>query len=551
MLCCAGKCRNRSCSPGSNNNESTYLTFGDYSVFASEMKRAYAEDSATQAAPALKIAHKCDKKHSSVSEFKSNNHSTINCEVFLGGSCNPTTWRQDIAIPTLKDLGISYFNPQVSTWGPELIDLEHQAKSNAEILFFVINNQTRATVAMIEVAYVVAKQRKVILVLSGFKGPGHKISDEPITQTEYEELTRGQLLLQELVAQHGVPVFNDIRTALQCTSKVIQDSIRPQDLKLTDLPQPLKSGHVQLGNKLINLKKTFESLDTSSKGEISLSDFCQAYRILMNRELTREEVLNVLEGIKKIDTDIMIITPPAVTEPNLKKDTNGVNGTVINYEQFWCMMSELMFHQYRNCNSNRSWSNQLSNKASYFVRNVSIALTRLLENVPGSKPPWIPLSSRLDIETKSLQKVYDVYLGGIGTHEDKWRSDVAIPLLKSHGLTFLSPEAKQENRKLIPTDISGIEKSRFLFFYLPENTRSLETCLLAVYYIGLGCQVVLCIEPVKNDCQIDGEKLTQLAIKDYNRARAYLKDMASRDAVPVFEELSVALDCVVEKCKNS
>jgi hypothetical protein len=273
----------------------------------------------------------------------------------------------------------------------------------------------------------------------------------------------------------------------------------------------------------------------------------------MNRELTREEVLNVLEGIKKIHTDIMIITPPAVTEPNLKKDTNGVNGTVINYEQFWCIMSELLFHHYRNGNSNRSWSNQLSNKASYFVRNISIALTRLLENVPGSKPPWIPLSSKLDIESKSLQlpKVCDVYLGGIGTQEDKWRSEIAIPLLKSHGLTFLSPEAKQENRKLIPTDVSGIEKSRCLFFYLPENTRSLETCISAVYYIGLGCQVVLCVEPVKNDCQIDGEKLTQLAIKDYNRARAYLKDIASREGMPMFEVLSEALDSAVEKCKNS
>lgn len=32
-------------------------------------------------------------------------------EVFLGGSCNPTTWRADVAIPALKDLGISFYNP--------------------------------------------------------------------------------------------------------------------------------------------------------------------------------------------------------------------------------------------------------------------------------------------------------------------------------------------------------------------------------------------------------------------------------------------------------
>lgn len=35
----------------------------------------------------------------------------LHCEVFLGGSCNPTTWRADIAIPALTKLGISYYNP--------------------------------------------------------------------------------------------------------------------------------------------------------------------------------------------------------------------------------------------------------------------------------------------------------------------------------------------------------------------------------------------------------------------------------------------------------
>ena len=33
--------------------------------------------------------------------------------VFLGGSCNPTTWRKDIAIPLLDAAGSSYYNPQV------------------------------------------------------------------------------------------------------------------------------------------------------------------------------------------------------------------------------------------------------------------------------------------------------------------------------------------------------------------------------------------------------------------------------------------------------
>lgn len=35
-------------------------------------------------------------------------------QVFLGGSCNPTTWRRVQVIPVLDQHSISYYNPQVS-----------------------------------------------------------------------------------------------------------------------------------------------------------------------------------------------------------------------------------------------------------------------------------------------------------------------------------------------------------------------------------------------------------------------------------------------------
>ena len=31
--------------------------------------------------------------------------------VFLGGSCNPTSWRKDVVIPYLLKEGITYYNP--------------------------------------------------------------------------------------------------------------------------------------------------------------------------------------------------------------------------------------------------------------------------------------------------------------------------------------------------------------------------------------------------------------------------------------------------------
>lgn len=78
-------------------------------------------------------------------------------EVFLGGSCNPTTWRKDLAIPALSKAGVTYFNPQVDEWYPELIDIEEQAKTSAFLLLFVVDNKTRAISSMVEIAYLTGK----------------------------------------------------------------------------------------------------------------------------------------------------------------------------------------------------------------------------------------------------------------------------------------------------------------------------------------------------------------------------------------------------------
>ena len=54
--------------------------------------------------------------------------------MFLGGACNPTTWRRDMAIPMLTNGGIGFYNPQVDDWTAELVILEALAKGHCEIL---------------------------------------------------------------------------------------------------------------------------------------------------------------------------------------------------------------------------------------------------------------------------------------------------------------------------------------------------------------------------------------------------------------------------------
>ena len=75
-------------------------------------------------------------------------------KVFLGGSCNPTTWRKNIAIPLLNRAGISYFNPQVDEWHDGLVAIEAKNKEEATVLLYVIDGQTRSLASMVEIAEV-------------------------------------------------------------------------------------------------------------------------------------------------------------------------------------------------------------------------------------------------------------------------------------------------------------------------------------------------------------------------------------------------------------
>ena len=129
-------------------------------------------------------------------------------------------------------------------WGPELMEKEHQAKQTAQVLFFVIDKQTRSVATVIEAAYYTAAQKTFVLVIDPYQGPGQIVQGEPISQLyvlvkrcwysiefydeflvffrEYEDLSNGQLVLQDMVERLGIPVFNNVHSALESTAKVLR-----------------------------------------------------------------------------------------------------------------------------------------------------------------------------------------------------------------------------------------------------------------------------------------------------------------------------------------
>lgn len=82
----------------------------------------------------------------------------------------------------------------------------------------------------------------------------------------------------------------------------------------------------------------------------------------------------------------------------------------------------------------------------------------------------------------------------------------------------------------------------------------------AAFHIGQGHKVVLVVQLIHAEESVigdayakdgtKGEVLSKTALKDYNRGRTYLSDIANREGVPVFDNVAEALQCVVEKCKG-
>lgn len=162
-------------------------------------------------------------------------HVDSEVSVFLGGSCNPTTWRKNIAIPILERAGVSYYNPQVDDWSEDLVALEAKHKQGAKVLLFVVNGSTRSIASMVEAAELIAAGRRIVLVLEDIP-EGQKISEGIISGRELKDLNRARAYLADVAQRHSVLCFSSVITACLHTVRwckrlgVTADDIGAQEL---------------------------------------------------------------------------------------------------------------------------------------------------------------------------------------------------------------------------------------------------------------------------------------------------------------------------------
>jgi hypothetical protein len=68
-------------------------------------------------------------------------------KVFLGGTCNESTWRERL----IKNLQIDYFNPVVEDWTPECMAEEIKQREKCDFCLYVITPKMTGMYSIAEV----------------------------------------------------------------------------------------------------------------------------------------------------------------------------------------------------------------------------------------------------------------------------------------------------------------------------------------------------------------------------------------------------------------
>jgi len=118
-------------------------------------------------------------------------------EVFLGGTANKSTWREEI-IPRLD---IDYFNPIVEDWNEEAKEMELEKRESCDFLLYVITPKMEGVYSIAEVVDDSNKrpERTVLCVLN---------ADEDKEWTKHQKSSFESI--KRMVAENGAVVLEDL-----------------------------------------------------------------------------------------------------------------------------------------------------------------------------------------------------------------------------------------------------------------------------------------------------------------------------------------------------
>ena len=446
-------------------------------------------------------------------------------DVFLGGSCNPTTWRLDTAAPYLKKEGISFYNPQVDDWYPELIEIEENAKKSSNIKLFVFDNQTRALASLVETAFMASVGWRLIVVLHYLPESREVvIGGEILSKQEVKDLNRGRSFLCEILEKMGVPIFYNLEEALKCTSDVIHGRVTYERL----LIERKRTGY-QYGTWLIELREIFNKHYLLSQKRMSSTSASSDSSPLEESPSPTPDgtTLKPHTTASALLEFLQIQTLPSTTKDGLRYlDLVNCN---VTFDMFCLLTAEAIFQ-----NSNSLWTWGASLLSSFF-------------NYTGSLLKQITETETRE-NTGTQQPSYDVFLGG-SCGNTSWRQDIAIPILEASNATYYNPQITPDKWSIrkIPEENLAKETSKSVLFVISKDSPSIASITEAAFLMGKRGNLYLVIEDLENTDSQMSYTMTRLSEKDNRRARSYLRETAKLHNIPIFPTIQEAISALLVK----
>lgn len=535
---------------------------------------------------------------SNSSSYKLSGRDKNKLQIFLGGSCNPTTWRQNVAIPFLEANGISYYNPQVDNWTPEVVDLERYAKQSAQVLLFVIDKQTRSTTSLIESAFMAGENKSLVLVIYPFEyNIANQLDESKKTSNCFE--TRNRLLETELTKlnkddQQADDFSSFIKSSSSSStslSNVTSNSPSQFGSNSTTKATNLTSAktnrttikqvavNCEIDDEATSLKSTHdkarcENSNFEMSGEIiRLDEFLelkQARAILQNLISIKKipmfsDIHQALKYIKSCldNNSDRLQTIKDCLENSTQKSLDGSNSE--NPDEH---STPFLTSTFKQIDHQTSKVYNLKNEPS-LIKDVHISLDcddRIsLEStvIPILKEKGLTYNyTSIDDVTKRFNNLEPASSRETTTSTTSDHANlINMPKLSIDSQRISSqsePTRYSENsdytfddtKFAIEKEICAIKSSRVLLFVITNKCRGLSIMVLASHFMALfKDNVVLCIQYLEEPCSIGGKTLTKTAIADYNRGRVYLCDYATKSQVPVFSTIKEAIECCSLKCK--
>ncbi|CAF1333440.1 unnamed protein product [Adineta steineri] len=478
-------------------------------------------------------------------------------EVFLGGSCNPTTWRYEQAIPYFQARSISYYNPQVPNWTPDLVEIEHRAKELAPLLFFVIDYSTRSLAAIAEVCYLAARRRNIITVLNPMPEDKNQIkfiqqkknSNEIDDEHDYKNVCEARRILRKLLRSINVPVFDNVKVALECATFILEAT-----------KQTVIHSNVLNEDESEKVRRTIYESPEDFYRQMNQSEMTSASPILSDRQHSTtvnhsSPCLSPCFHSTHFTTGVHFRRSSITTKTQLSCLTNESGdddgyGSLISSDRTLSQSSSSIFSDVCDYSTDENISSRfylpisiLNNIITIFSFTTTPSITsnacliqsfftlyqKIKTTFFPSKTHRVPISSSSS-SSEDETFLFDLYIAS-GNHDEYWLNTFALPVLNEINIKYIKRQTYHDNDQLDILYDNYIRKRSHLLYYIINDYERLShlTTELAFLIGERKYHIIVCLQLTINE---NSEKiLTKNERQDIERSRKYLEDIAKKEKI--------------------